>query len=97
MGPAIPGRTGAIRRDIIPVASRDRDRPHALKLELAGRFLKLRNDILEYRLIEPNEIDLVHRQYHMANAKQRNDSCVSERLGQKSLARVDQEDGEIGI
>ena len=44
-----------------------------------------------------HQVDLVHRQHDMADAQQRGDIGVAAGLGQHALARVDQDDGEIGV
>ena len=46
---------------------------------------------------EIDEVDLVDRQNDVADAEQRDDVGVAPRLGQHALARVDQDDGELGI
>ncbi len=44
-----------------------------------------------------HQVDLVHRQHDVADAQQRRDIGVAAGLGQHALARIDQDDGEIGV
>ena len=43
-----------------------------------------------------DEVDLVHRQHDVADAEQRGDGGVAVSLRQQSLARIHQQDGEVG-
>ena len=45
---------------------------------------------------EVDQVDLVHRQHDVADAEQRADEGVPPGLDEHALARVDQDDGEIG-
>ncbi len=51
---------------------------------------------VEHRLVEVHQIHLVHRQHHMADADQLHQEAVPAGLGQHALARVDQDDGQVG-
>jgi len=59
--------------------------------------MKIRNDPVEDCLRIIHQVDFVHRQHDMANAQQRGDIGMAAGLGQYALARIDQDDGEIGI
>src|SRR3546814_4735549 len=53
-------------------------------------------DIVEHLPVIVDQVHLVHRQYHVADAKQRNDVAVAPRLRQQAFARVDQHHGKVG-
>ena len=53
-------------------------------------------DLAEHRLRILDQIHLVHRQHHVANAEQRRDVGVPARLRQQALARIDQHHRHVG-
>ena len=67
------------------------------KLSFAAKLLKSATIVFEHALRKIDQIDLVHRQHHMADAQQRNDIGVAARLREHALARIDQNDGELRI
>ena len=95
--PAIPRRARACGNDIIAEAGRYGDRDEALEAELGREIAELADDAFERRLREADQIDLVNRQHHMADAEQRGDIGVPAGLHQNALACIDQYDGELGI
>ena len=98
VGPVVPGRALARGDHIVAVARRDRDRDDAVESQIAPRSRgtppTMRSNML---LREIDEIDLVDRQHDVADAEQRDDIGVAARLRQHALARIDQDDGEIGV
>ena len=63
--------------------------------ELSGELLVTGNDAVEHRLVIADQVHLVDRQQHVADAEQRHDVTVAAGLRQQALARVDQHDREI--
>ena len=96
-GPRIPGRAGAAARNIVAEARRERDRLDVPEAELGREARELAGDPLEHRPVEIDQIDLVHRQHDMADAEQAHDDGVAAGLRQQSLARIDQQHGQLGI
>ena len=47
-------------------------------------------------LVEVDQVDLVDRQHDVADAEQRADVAMAPGLRQHALARIDQDDGEVG-
>ncbi len=63
--------------------------------ELFGQFAITGLDFVEHRLVVADQVHLVHRQQHVADAQQRHDVAVAARLSQQALARVDQHHGDV--
>ena len=51
---------------------------------------------VEDRLVVADQVHLVDRQHDVADAQQRDDEAVAPRLGQHALARIDQDDRQLG-
>ncbi len=62
-----------------------------------GEYGKGGDDLVEARLGEIDQVDLVDGEHDVTDAEQRDDDRVAVRLGQQTLARVDQQDREIGV
>ena len=62
-----------------------------------GEGRERRLDLAKARLGELDQVDLVHRQHDMADAEQGDDGGMPARLLDQALARIDQQDGELGI
>ena len=82
--------------DIVAEAGGEWDRNDGLEAEFGGESPVFLGNGVKSRLIEIDQIELVDRQNHMANAEQRGDVAVAAGLGQHAAPRVDQHDGEIG-
>ncbi len=92
----VPRRPLRLRRDIVAVASRDRDRHHVRKIQGTDEAEIGRGNPLEHLLGLFDQVDLVDRQHDLADSEQRADKTVAPGLGQQALARVDQHHREIG-
>ena len=93
----IPGHIPAAPDHIVAIARGQRDRHQAGEIQLFRERPEIRNDAIEHVLRELDQIDLVHGQNDMANAQERRDVGMTARLGEHALARIDQDDGELGI
>ena len=60
------------------------------------KFLIVRHDLVEALLVVANEVHLVDRQHDAPDTKQRNDEGVAAGLRQHTLARIDQDDRQLG-
>ena len=94
--PPVPGRVGAFFRDIVAVPRRDRNRRDRLEPERRGESLEIGDDPVEARGVEAGKVDLVDGQHDMPDAEQGCDRGMAAGLRQKPLARVDQQDREVG-
>ena len=95
--PMIPGRLVRQPRNVVAVSGRDRNRHDRSKAELRSEAAIFGNNALEDVRLIGDEIDLVHRQDDMTQAKQRANQGMSSGLHQNALARIDQEDGQVGV
>ena len=68
-----------------------------MEAQRLGEFLESGDNLAEHALVERDEVDLVDRQHDMTDAEQRGDDRVPVGLGQQALARVDQQDRQIGV
>ena len=94
--PVVPGRVVARAGDVVALEARHRDRDDVLQLDALGERGVLRDDALEDVLRVVDEVHLVDRQHHLADAEQRHEVAVAARLHEHALARVDQDHGEVG-
>ncbi len=67
-----------------------------VEAEILGEGEIVGANLVEHRLVEADQIDLVDGQNDAPDAKQRGDDRVAARLRQDTLARIHQHDGEIG-
>ena len=63
----------------------------------SAKDTEIGHDLVENILREIDQVDLVHRQDHVADAEQACDIGMPARLGENALAGIDQEDGKIGV
>ena len=94
-------RTRACRRSasvmLSPLQARDRDRDDVGRGRSAARTRGSPSTIASKRLLRvADEVHLVDREHDVADAEQRHEVAVPARLRQHALARVDQDDGEVG-
>ena len=80
--PAIPGHARASADDVVAVARGDRDRGDGREAELLGEASNRAAIACEAALVEADEVHLVDREHHVADAEQRDDEacrrvCVS--------------------
>ncbi len=95
--PLVPGRIGAGARHVVAVARGDRNRRDLLEAERGGEVRKLGDDLLERRLVETDQVDLVDGKHRVADAEQAGDDGVAPCLRQQALARIHQQHGELGV
>ena len=93
---AVPGHSRARFGQIVPVARRERDRGDVGEAETRGEAGEIGDDAVEHRLAVVDEIDLVHRQHDVADAEKRGDRGMAMGLRQQALARIHQQDREVG-
>src|SRR6516164_666953 len=72
-------------------------RGDVLEAERCSEVGELLGDRLEARLVEIDEIHLVHSERDLLDAEQRKDAGVTSRLGEHAASRIDQEHCEIAI
>ncbi len=68
MRPRVPGRARAARGDVVAVARRDRNADDLLEAEFGGEGAEAVGNLLEHGAVEIDEVDLVDRQHHVADA-----------------------------
>ena len=93
---AVPGCIGTGRRDVVTFECRQRDANDILEADLPRKTAILLLDPIEYVPRIADEVELVDREHHLADAEQRNEIAVPSRLHQHSLAGVDQDHRGIG-
>ena len=81
--------------DIVAAHRRQRDRGDAIDAQFLGEGAVFGLDFLEPVAAEIDEVHLVDRQHHLANAEAMAQEAVAAGLGQHALARIDQDDGGI--
>jgi len=92
----VPRHVGAGRNHVIANNGGNRDGDHRQAAELCGEGGETGRNRVEDGLIVADQIHLVHRQHHLANAKHCCDRRVAPGLHQQSLARINQQHGEVG-
>ena len=92
----IPGNAGTVIDDIVPVPGRKRDGGHCIEAKGGAELGVIGCNPIEHGLVEPNHVDLVHRQDDLPDTKQADDERMPPGLRHQSLAGIDQEDGEVG-
>ena len=92
----IPWRIGRVRRDVIALEARDRQRGERLDADGVGKGGIFGHDLVKTGLIIIDQIHLVDRQHDVADANQLAQIGMPPRLHQHALARIDQDHGEIG-
>ena len=93
----VPGRPRTRRQHVIPEARGQRNRPDILESERRRERGELGNDPVKNILTEIDEVDLIDRQHHIANAEQTRDHRVPSRLRHQPFRRIDQDHGEIAV
>jgi hypothetical protein len=83
-------------RDVVAFQPRHRDRDDVVEPDPAGERDVLRDDALEYLVGVVDEIHLVDRENHLADADQRDEVAVAAGLREHALARVDQDHRQVG-
>ena len=97
-GALVPGHAGARSAvTLSPSRAHDRDGGHRQRAQMPEHGVEVGDDMLEHRLVEADQIHLVHRQHHVADAEQGRDGGVPAGLVQHALARVDQHDRQVGV
>ncbi|CTQ77727.1 hypothetical protein LAX5112_05031 [Roseibium alexandrii] len=91
-----PVHVPALGRDIVTKAGGHRDCHQAFKVKAAGEGLKILPDFVKALFGVIDEIDLVHRQHHMADAEQRGNEGMAAGLYLQAMAGIDEKHGKIG-
>ena len=94
--PAIPGHLLRRAGDVVAVARGHGYRRDRLEAEALGELRVVGRNALEHRLVEADQVDLVHRDHDMPDAQERGDDGMAARLRQDALARVHQHDRKVG-
>jgi 3'(2'), 5'-bisphosphate nucleotidase len=95
--PAVPRRVAAALGDVVAEPGGDRDRCQRREPQAGREGGPVADDAVEGRLVEADQVDLVHRQHHMPDAEQRTDEGVPLGLRQDPLPRIAEDDGEVGV
>ena len=94
--PGVPGRVRRSLEQVVALQRRQRDCLHLADAQLRGQRAIALRDRLEHRLVVADQVHLVHRQHHLAQAQQRDDVTVPAGLRQQALARIHQHHGQVG-
>ena len=84
------------RQHIVPGHRANRNRGHLQPAQLGRKSLKIGHNRRESRLIEPDQVHLVHRQHHLTDPQHGRDGRVPPRLVQQAFARIDQQNRQVG-
>ena len=94
--PVVPRHAFAALDDVVAAQRRDRDHVHVAQPEALARLAQLCLDLAEALLREADEVHLVDRHDDVRDAEDRGDVGVPPRLLDHALARVDQDESEVG-
>src|SRR6202012_2709346 len=92
----VPGHVRASLDDVVAVQRGDRDEREVGDVELGRELGELAADLLEDLLVVADQVHLVHREHQVRHAEQRGQEGVPPRLLVQPVARVDQDDGQVG-
>ena len=95
VGPSYHGIAAERSQHVVALQRRQRDAGDVRDAELRGQRAVSVDDRVERRLVVADQVHLVHRQQHVADAEQRHDVAVAARLRQQALARIDQHHGQV--
>ena len=93
---AVPRRAVALLHDIVAFACGEGEAGDIVDAEVVGEFAVLRYYIIEDLLVEAHEVHLVHGEHDVLDAEERDEERVAARLCDDALARIHEDDGEIG-
>ena len=92
----VPGHVLGALDHVVAVQRRDRDEGHVLHVELRRPAREVRADPVEDLLVPVDQVHLVHAHDQVRDAEQRRDERVPARLLEHALARVDEDQREVG-
>ena len=92
----VPRRVGTGLGDVVTPQCGQRDRDDVLDSELRGEGAVIGIDRIEDLLGVVDQVELVDGEDHVADPEERDEVAVAPRLGQDSLAGVDQDHGDFG-
>ena len=94
--PVVPGHVGGTVDDVVAVQRRDGDEGEVRDVEPARPVDELLLDLFEHRLLVVDEVHLVHAQHEVRDPQQRRDEGVALRLLKNAIARVDEDQRQVG-
>ena len=94
--PLIPGGVVGPGGDIVALEAGDGDGREGADADALRERGIIGDDLVEHRLVIADQVHLVDGQHDVADADQVGEIAVAPRLGQYALARVDQDDGQVG-
>ena len=92
----VPGHRGGGVDDVGAGQARQRDGGDPVDADRAREVAIVGDDRVEGRLVVADEVHLVHREHDVADADELDEVAVAAGLREDALARVDQDDGEVG-
>ena len=92
----IPVQAFATIHDHVADQRRQRDEANVGEADLIGEGLVLGDDLVVDGLVVIHEIHLVHGDHHVGDAHELGQVAVTTGLGEHALARVDQDDRDVG-
>ncbi|MND74614.1 hypothetical protein D3C80_662110 [compost metagenome] len=92
----VPGGVGAGFEHVVAAQRGERNALDVVQADLRGEGAVLGLDPFEDLLRIAHQVELVHRQHHLADAQQRHQVAVPAGLHQHALARVDEDHREVG-
>ena len=94
--PLVPVHPLRLRPDIVAETRRNRDRLQRGETETGGELAVALGHPVKDGAVEADKVELVDRHHHMANAEQRADQRMPPGLRNHPIARVDQQQREVG-
>ena len=94
-GPLVPRHVGAGVDHVVSLERGHRDVVNVLEVEARDELVVIGADLVVDLLRPADEVHLVHRDHHVADAEQRGDEAVAAGLGDHAIARIDQHHREI--
>ncbi len=95
-GPLVPGHPLRALDHVVAVQRGDRDEGDVVDVELGRPARELGADAVEHLLVEGDQVHLVHAHDEVRDAQERGDERVPARLLEHALARVDEDQRQVG-
>ena len=94
-GAVIPARGGGFAGNIVAGQPRNGNWRKVLNADFGGKCFVVGHYLVEHSLVVIHQIHFVHCQYDMFYAQQMHQIAVTTGLRQNTLARIDQNNGEV--